>query len=655
MKKIKITEAQAKLLGIQKINENEESGLKSSGLAMGDLLTKIVIEGDSVPRYKDRIIALVKRQDPESNVAFFEATGKIVGNVKDIKIQSIARDLKSLDPNIVVMKKKPLKENKSVIKITKEQYNRIFASGLINESDDVKGGFNRVNNSFKKEFSGKDIQNLKPVAETDFDIKDTIPGIPDSKMTNTKPAKVKEGESGDEQFEKEVIELIKYLYRKSESLSPFWKNHGLSYDAICDTLLSKSIIVSKDGRYELSKSLGSRDAAIKAVTDQLSTLLPTQSPAKPVEVSEDNYPAGAENDPRAPWNQKEPNMSEPEKAQKIELKPVAYNKELIILKDHKGESYAFYHWNLEKKDWVPYASVERTYVGRDEDGNPDYEYDYDSAEKDANVITNYVNDNLASLSKGEGMDAWESGVDLVKIDEPLKQDLLHTYDKDKNIVKALGGLQEVSWDDAYKSFSDNIKKATTPKPPTGESPEEKQARIHKKLAYLKQKERERQEKEQEDIRKMWADAEDIEETTGTGSAGAFTPALGTEPIKREVPVVKETTAGPSSVGPYDANALPNINRDGSFKEGKKSKAQKTPQWAGGEFVEQPKCSKLDNNKEAQNGGCNQGASSLKTRKASGSINAPSLAENEIFESIAKKTGRSIDEVKAIINSKKVKE
>ena len=105
---------------------------------------------------------------------------------------------------------------------------------------------------------------------------------------------------------------------------------------------------------------------------------------------------------------------------------------------------------------------------------------------------------------------------------------------------------------------------------------------------------------------------------------------------------------------YDAPGLANVGRNGEFKKGPKTKAQKTPQWAGGEFVEQPSCSKPNNNKEAQNGGCNSGASSLKTKKVSGSINAPSLGENTIYETIAKKTGKTVDEVKAIIESKKGK-
>lgn len=744
MKKIKITEKQAKLLGINKINENEESGVGSASVAIGDLVVRAVIEGPSVPKFKDRIIQLVLRQDPTSNVAFFEATGKIVGNIKDIRLQSIARDLKALDPTIEVKKKalnKSLKEGevKNIVKITKEQYNRIFASGLINEmwdttitksgrelpdtklysstknhqgiqdgdkitsiigpyagknffgvvdkalpnelyakfynvatgqpvsgmeqlvydyvhklneSTDVKGGLNRVDKEFKKEFSQADIKE-----NNGLDIvKEPVAGVPNSKMKPSKEAKIKENEETEDPFNNEVVELIKYLYRKNESLSPFWKNNGLSYDAICDTLLSKGLILSKDGRYELSRSLGSPEAAIQAVTDQLRTLVPTQKTSapveksEPVEVDEDNYPAGAKDDPTAPYNQKDPDMSKPDKAKQILFTPVAYNGELIIMKDPNGELYAFYHWVLDKEDWLPYASVERTYTGKDEDGEPDYDYDFDSAKKDAEVITHYVNDNLDTISKGEGLDAWENGVDLVKIDEPLKQDLLQTFDKDKNIVKALGGLQEASWDDAYSSFKDNLKQAATPKPSTGETPEAKQSRIVAKLQQLKQQEKERQEREKAEIAARQASAEDIDEITGAASSGAFVAPMNFDNKKVEETL---TVAGAGNFQ-YDAPGLANVGRNGEFKKGPKTKAQKTPQWAGGEFVEQPSCSKPNNNKEAQNGGCNSGASSLKTKKVSGSINAPSLGENTIYETIAKKTGKTVDEVKAIIESKKGK-
>lgn len=50
------------------------------------------------------------------------------------------------------------------------------------------------------------------------------------------------------------------------------------------------------------------------------------------------------------------------------------------------------------------------------------------------------------------------------------------------------------------------------------------------------------------------------------------------------------------------------------------------QWAGGEFVEFDDCTKLNNNKEAQNGGCSTGAidNVVKLKKTKSNVNAPSL-------------------------------
>jgi len=691
MKKIKITEKQAELLGLKKINEADDSGLKSSGVAMGELVVRVVVAGDAVAENKDRILALIHRHDPDSRVGFFEATGKLVGNIKELKRKAIERDIRMIDPSATVEKKSAsapkLKEGvKNLVKITKEQYNRIFASGLIKEADGVKGGEARVDTTFKKEFSGTNVKNLKPVSEeegidadagTKFNITKPIAGIPSGAQKFGKPIT----ENADGQFKNEIKELIKFLYRKSEELSPFWEKNGITYDAICDSLKSKGVIISKNGKYELSKKLGSPQAAIQAVEDQMSSLLPTQqgveteaypmtdaptsdAPATdaPALETENNYPAGADNDPSAPWNQKDQDTTKANVAKEPKLVPVVYNREITILKDPSGGLYVFYNDSVDKQEYMEYASVPRHYLGKDEDGEPEYDYDFDDVEIDGEVVGHYVNNNLANLSKGEGVDAYEQGTDLVKIDDGLKQELLSLYDKDKNVAKLFGPIEEASFDDAMGSFKDNLKQAATPKAPTGEAPEAKQSRIVAKLKDLKAKELERQAAEKAEIEARRASADEVDEMTSAASSGAFTPAfgggpMGAEPMKREInpPVVGETTTTASAGNfQYDANALPGIGRNGEFKGAKKSKAETTPQWAGGSFVKQPACSKLNNNKSAENGGCNQGASSLKTVKAKGSVNAPSLGENEIFEAIAKKTGKTIEEVRQIINTKKSK-
>lgn len=674
MKKIRITEKQANLLGLNKIKENED-GVKSSGTAMGELVVRVVVSGSELPKFKDRAIALILRQDPQADVKFFEATGKIVGNIKDSKRKQIERDLKALDQSMTIEKKAPLalKENvRNLVKITKEQYDRIFGSNSLNE------GINRVNANFKKEFTGKNIQTMKEptgsqVSEDDtigtkFDINKrntSVPKLPASvghRGVSESEEKVSDKETeGEDQFHNECVELIKYLYRKNESLSTFWEQQGLPYDKICQHLLAKNFIVSKNGKYELSKKLGTNpQEALATFENELRKIAKPQAVPVEAEIDEDNYPAGVEHDSNAAWNQKEPDTTRSNQPKVPQLVVVAINNEIAIFKGSDGALYVFYYDNIDKKDFMEYASVPRTYVGKDEDGQPEYDYDFDNVEIDGDVIGHYVNDNLAQLSKAEGVEAYETGqYDLVKIDEPLKQELASLYDKDRNFAKLFGTIEEADFEGVMGRFKDDLKQAHTAKPVSDETPEARQSRIVTKLQQLKDKEKQRQSGEEAEIAARRASAEEVDEMTATGSAGAFTPPMsGGDIVKREIPatpvVAEVSTVASTGNFQYDAPGLANVGRNGEFKDGAKPKAFKTTQWAGGEMVEQPKCSKLNNNKSAENGGCNQGASSLKTNKTGGSINAPSLGENEIYEAIAAKTGKSLDEVKKIILSKKNK-
>ncbi len=138
--------------------------------------------------------------------------------------------------------------------------------------------------------------------------------------------------------------------------------------------------------------------------------------------------------------------------------------------------------------------------------------------------------------------------------------------------------------------------------------------------------------------------------TNTTTAGNYQYGAPLGYVKRKL---EETTQGEGSIGQYDANALP-IGRNGEFKKVGKTKGEKIPQYAGGAFVEFNDCTKLNN--KTSSTGCSGGAVDgvVKLRKAKGSINAPSLAENKIYETIAKQTGKTIAEVKRIIETKKNK-
>ena len=561
---------------------------------------------------------------------------------------------------------------KNVIKITKEQYNRIFTTGIVKEEA------NSIDNSFKKAFAGKDIENLK---EDGFDIKNP----------NTSISASAQGKFGQDMVvneggnDTEVKELIAYLYRKTDEFPQSLVDKGLTFDEICDTLLSKNIIIDDNGKFLLSKSLGSPENAIKAVQDELNTLTggsveePTEEPLEEPELETEDvgdYPTGADMDPRAPWRGKDPVLPFEKRSSVPKFQVVAFNGEIAILKNKKGELFVFYYYDLDRDDLDS--------------------YDY--------LISNYVNDNINNLKMGVGLDDYENGVDLVKIDEPLKQSLLSLYDKDKGIMSALDNMNE--GDDTMDNFKSSPNKAFTPDQSKSEKTPEELQRIKDKLADIRAKELERRKAQ-----------DSVEETTSAASSGSFTGPLSGPMVNREmpvdtnhldVPIVKEfelgkgythfaidkasgkivdgwdykgleneeikhystidlknnfpnlklsnfkivsekflmtkginpsdssnwlkgdehtlteMTSGSGSMGAYDANALPGIKRDGSFKETKPTKAQKNTQYAGGSFVEMGDCTKM-NNKPAGSG-CSQGAvdNVVKLKKTASNVNAPSL-------------------------------
>lgn len=475
-----------------------------------------------------------------------------------------------------------MKGKSKTVKITKEQYNRIFASKLLKEGE---------------------MDAMAPT-ETDGDLKN------------------------------ETLELIKYLYRESNDLSPFWEKNGLSYDELCNYLLNKKLIVQKDGKYEIPKSLGSPQRAIEELETALQQAIggseeevddvemePMVEPeVSDIDIEEDNYPLGAQDDPMAPWNQPE---MEPEYTEEpiVELNgplsTLASNHELSILTDGVNQ-FVFVYGDMSEQPL------------------------------DDQQVNQWIQMNPQEI--GYGLDSWIEGRDrLIQIDDALKQDLMVMYDKDGSILNALSPIEEESLEPIV---------IDSPSTETGVVGN----KIIEKLKQLRQ---------EEELADTFIAPQELDEMTSAGSSatggssGPFTAPMSfegeedTDIIRKEIPTIYEMTVAGSSAdggssGPYDANALPGITRNGTFKTPKKTKAETNTQWPGGGFVEFNDCTKL-NNKVAGTG-CSGGAvdNVVSVKKTKGNVNAPSLTEMRILVTIAQKTGKSIQEIKTIIESKKPK-
>jgi hypothetical protein len=537
-----------------------------------------------------------------------------------------------------------IKTPKNTLKITQEQYDRIFGSKIVTEEVKIKGGGVRVDTAFRKE-SLKELE--EPIKTTEFNLSKlkTSGGLPN------KPAfgKVMEEVEGQEDFS---TEFVKFLYGKGE-LSEIWTEDKIK-EAISKLSSKNLIIPTEDGNFKVPTSLDDPKAAMEAIKQELEAIKPQAE-----EMGQELIPMDSEQGLEEYGGPDD----EPAKINRgtISKKPTIYtvlyvNSGIALLKE-KNKMYYFNYRDSKYED-----EIEADYVGY-------WEADIDSGKTELTIedMQQFINDNIGVLSYGFGKKGIDDGEDLVEIDEYVKNYIASMYGNDKILMSMLSnemdnqsGLTEMAKSEEWGDVKNKLTKQVTQKPETKnteETPEAKKARI---MASL-----EKQRTNSAINDKIAADKfnaekakyrtdEEIDETMLGGSGGAMQSSghnnvpLGKLEFENKL---NEMTSGPESVGISDKNALPNIGRDGEFKKGKKSKAETTPLYPKGEFPIQPDCSKPNNNKKAQNGGCNSGASSLKTKKASGSIISPSLAENKIYETIAAKTGKSIDEVKRIIKSK----
>lgn len=502
-----------------------------------------------------------------------------------------------------------IKTPKNTLKITQEQYDRIFGSKIVTEEVKIKGGGVRVDTAFRKE-SLKELE--EPIKTTEFNLSKlkTSGGLPN------KPAfgKVMEEVEGQEDLS---TEFVKFLYGKGE-LSEIWTEDKIR-EAIAKLSSKNLIIPTEDGNFKVSTSLGDPKSAMEAIKQELEAIKPQAEEMGQELMSMDSEQGLEEYDTIS----KNPTIYE-----------VLYvNREIALLeKDNKKYYFNYRDSNYEN-------AIESDYANG-------------SLEIDKEAMQNFINDYVDELSVGFGMEDIIEDKDLVEIDESVKAYIARMYGNDKLLMSMLSN--ELDEENTRQDLKDKLIAQVRPKDDRPKfSPEE----IAAKLATKRQasKEQEKSEADKAEIEKAKYLDKEIDEMTGASSSGAFTGALfgkmtDEEIIRREL---NEMTSGTESTGEYTMPAFKMKKNHTDFAD-VTTKAEKTPQYAGGAFVEFNDCTKL-NNKPAGSG-CSAGAVDgvVKLKKAKGSVNAPSLAENKIYETIAAKTGKSIDEVKRIIKSKKGK-
>lgn len=338
-----------------------------------------------------------------------------------------------------------------VLKVTKEQYDKILEmENHISEkklspmgNDMVKQAPSKLRPDFRRELTKnlgemyeKFINELYGVSESTEKVYEKLHKLMEGAGLIANGKLVKEKFDGDKKRVKQVINAGLYemacggsAYKAMEAIE-----EALELKDITGDYFRKQIGEPKKSgksREELIAAIKRKREESKAIEAQKEKEREEALKALAKRENEDRleedggYPAGAEYDPSAPWNQEDPDYREGEKVEG-NYEVIGYNTEVAILKDKKGNLFAFYYYDVDNSELEPYADVEREYVGKDEDGMPDYDY-ADEFDIDEDVISSYVNDNIDSMSVGKGLDDFESGADLALIDDELKNDLLSVY------------------------------------------------------------------------------------------------------------------------------------------------------------------------------------------------------------------------------------
>lgn len=527
--------------------------------------------------------------------------------------------------------------NMKKIKLTKEQVQMLKTK--VNESTDVSGGINRVNNTFKREFKKSDVENL---SEEPFDITKPIQGVPSSKMKNKKELKLSEDTQSAVEMIKHFADLV-YNNPSQSGLSTFFQKNGITWGDIATYLTSVGILgVTTGGIHRIvnifrkaykskeEKLIDLPNIANKAIVsiqqnpEKLITIHKEREGGKPnsldtkvaaqqkpesnwkkeptgfnpnrfepstktngpdmpyMDTNESNYPDGVENNPNFSPNEGDCQTEYPSKSDAF--KGEYMNREIALLNGNDG-SYMF-----------DYADTPRENLP-----NPKCELDVEDI---AIYVSRNYNDKTIIRVGNSLKDYLEGHADLLRLTEDVKQWLRDTYAKDKKFVSVIDKLMETTTAGSSGAF-------------TG----------------------------------LFSGNPNKKDNTNSD----YTPANQLEMVNDEEvvedDVIEEMTAAGSSTGDPSSSTTGQYVQPRIWAKNKENWAgNKKTQYPDGEMVKFDPCTKLNNNKKAQNGGCSQGASDsvVKTYKTKNSV----ISKNtSIYEQVATKTGRTVEEVKNLIQNR----
>ena len=481
------------------------------------------------------------------------------------------------------------------IKITQEQYNKLIEESI------VSGGINRVNKQFVKTTQKADIQTLDSSIQEDdeFNIKKPLgqqsglSDVPNSRMKNRREFSVNEDILSPETHQ-QIHNIIQYIWNNpsQKGLDAFFIRNGINWGDIATYLTSVGVLDDlSDGNYKIKNFFNkkfSKNEKVKAEEKQ-----------KEIEKIV-NF---IEKDKNSPWSQettyqkKQKMQAKPDSEWKATPKPFNPNRFSTGLEEDKFDNKVPKTPNKYKPIYMNYDILlvqgpDGMYVfyyeniNREDMPNPEYQLDMDD-------VAEYLNTHSSELKTGEGVEAWEGGeAQLIKLDNELKTLLLTLYSKDNGLASALQNLSEMT---SAASVGGSF----------------------------------------------------VGPAGGGYSDGAISP--GNTPAKQLNSIINDEDKiyGGKIEEEAAVNNFSYVQPAIWAKDKANWAGDKRTQYPKGQFVTFDPCTKLNNNKEAQKGKCSQGAVDnvvkLRTTK-------DSVISKDIYAEVAKKTGKTVEEVKKIIEN-----
>ena len=536
------------------------------------------------------------------------------------------------------------------IKITEQQYKRLIL--------EIDGKINRVDNAMKKAVKGADIQNLEPnpaLMEEPFDIKKNMhfdhPSVPNNKMVKKPDAEPIHEDIFSPEFHQAIHNFIQNIWMNpsQKGLDRVFVENGITWGDIVSYLTSIGI-------------LGAVGAGVYKVKNFFKTRFsPDQKQAMQQKMQDiEKLTKMVEKDPEAPWN-KQGEETTYEKKQKMQARPEtgweAKPKKAGLSEDEPESAEQTFKPVGMNKDFAILNGPDGMYL-------IDLELNH-IEDMDIKGVANYVN-RMKNPYTGDGIKDFDnylegdSPFDLLKIDEKLKEYLGQLYAKDAEFIKLLNRLEEMGSENAgaFVGALGAGKAQVSPGYSPAEIINDEEEIYGKKMTeYGKHQ-------------KMTAKVTDkVSQSVNRGKktvdnvrAQEYQPdkTRSKYPLRNDdLPLDKFLKAkAKGTIEEMDTAGTPQSSPTGQYitpqiwakDEANWAAAHKT-QYPKGEIVDFDPCTKLNNNKKAQQGKCSQGAADgvVKTHTT-----AQSVISKTVYEEVAKRTGRTIAEVKKIIETKNKK-